>query len=654
MNELYFLSKPALAALALLVVVAILYILRMPRQKVQLSSLAYLAHLQKDAKRQRRRMRTIISMLVQAVALSLLAFSAARPLISSGRLTEQRIVLVMDVSASMHTKDGKDGGTRFDEAKAKAREIIRRMEHGDRMLIIAADSEARIVQQFEKDRRTLYRTLDGLRAGFQTTDLSQAFDLVREVIRPLSEPQIYLLSDGAEVVRTLRGRSDEFTKNYSDILSKIQFHAFGEKQGNVGIVSFSSRRNMDSERDFSALLVLQNTFNEPQKVAIRLSIGGQKEGEKSKPDSGAGGTTIDVREVTLPPNELHTEMYEKTLLVGGQFTAEVTLLDTGVEDAFAVDNTAYEWIPKRERIKVLVVAPQEELGGYLDAAMSANIGVQGYRISPDKYNKNYDVGAMIFYNWIPSRLPDSHLIFVNTSGKNPAASITKDAVLRPLMRTWDRTHPLMNYISLENLLIAESLGIKQTDFMEPIARTVQTPIILAGRRGPQKLVFVAFDPKQSDFPFRLAFPVLVSNSLLWFTQNEVGEQKTQIKPGEVVEIRVPASKRNRPTEIFVTDPLKEESVIPVIGDTATYTQTHLCGTYTYDIGRQKHGFAVNLSDPTESRIAPNPEFQESFKEAQSIEEKAPVVERELWFVLNWFALVLLCIEAYVYHQRILF
>jgi len=599
----------------------------------------------------------MISMAVQAAVLAMLAFSAARPLLSSGRLTEQRIVLVMDVSASMQTQDGKNGATRFNEAKEKARDIVRRMEHGDRMLIIAADSEARIVQQFEKDRRTLYRTLDGLQAGFQTTDLSQAFELVREVIRPLSEPQVYLLSDGAEVMRTLHGRSDnEFPEKYGDVLSSIQFHAFGKEKGNVGIVSFSSRRNMDSERDFSALLVLQNTFGEPRKVAIRLSIGAKKEGEKSKKDSGpnVGGTTIDVREVTLPPNELHTEMYEKTLLVGGQFTAEVTLLDPGVKDVFLVDNTSYEWIPKRERIKVLVVAPKEELGGYLDAAMSANIGVQGYRISPEKYNLNYDVGAMIFYNWIPAKLPDTHLIFVNTSGKNPAASVTKDVVMRPLMRAWDRTHPLMNYISLENLLIAESLGIQQMDFMEPIARTVQTPIILAGRRGPQKLVFVAFDPKQSDFPFRLAFPVLVSNSLLWFTQNELGEQKTQIKPGEVVEIRVPLSERDRPTEVFVTDPLKAEAVIPVIGETATYTQTHLCGTYTYTIGRQKHGFAVNLSDPTESKIAPNPEFQKSFKEAHSIEEKAPVVERELWFALNWLALIVLCVEAYVYHQRILF
>jgi len=629
-NKLHFLDQPALWALALLVLVVVLYILRMPRRRLQIASIAYLRGLQMDARRRRRRLRTILSMALQALILALLAFSAARPLLTSGRLQERRIVLIMDVSASMRAQDGKDGATRFEEARKKAEEIVRQMEYGDRMLIVAVDSEARIVQQFERDRHTLYRTLNDLEPGFETTDLSQAFELVREVIRPLADPQVFLLSDAADELDVER---------YSEVLSKIQFHAFGQAQGNVGIVSFSARRNMDSERDFSSLIALLNTFDEPRKVALKLSIGGK---------------TVDMRELTLEPHKLLTEMYEKTLVVGGPFKAELTILDETIKDRFPVDNVAFEWIPKRERIKVLVVAPEEDRKGYLDAAMSANIGVQGYRINPDKYRPNYDVGAMIFYNWTPDELPDTPLIFVNTRGENPAARVAQDAVLRPLMRTWDRTHPLMNYISLENLLLAEALAVQGEEWMEPVARTVQTPIVLAGRRGAQKLVFVAFDPKLSDFPFRLAFPVLVSNSLLWFTQDEVGEQKTQFRPGEVVEVRVPENLRDRPDEITVVDPLKEEIPTKVIGSAATFTQTHLCGTYTYELGKRTHGFAVNLGNADESDVAPRPSFQESLTKAESMQAETPVVERELWFLLNILALALICIEAYVYHQRILF
>jgi hypothetical protein len=629
-NHLYFLDKPALGALALLIAVVVLYILRMPRDRVRLSSLSFLRQLQVDARRRRRRLRSFLSMLLQAFVLALLAFSAARPLLSSGRLMERRIVLVMDVSASMRTRDGEGGTTRFDEAKAKANETVHRMEHGDRMLIIAADSQARIVQQFEKDRQTLYRTIDEMRPGFQSTDLAKAFDLVREVIRPLAEAQVFLVSDGAAKVEA---------DKYQDVLAKTQFLATGRARNNVGIVSFSSRRNMDSERDFSSLLVLQNTFDEPHKLAVKLSIGKE---------------TVDVKEVSLEAGKTHTEMYEKTLLVGGQFKAELTLLDPGVTDPFPLDDVAYEWIPKVERIKVLVVAPPDELGGYLDAAMSANIGVQGYRVTPDKYSARYDVGAMIFYNCIPAQFPDCDVIFVNTRGKNPAAEVAAGAVARPIMRTWDRTHPLMNYISLENLLLEEALNVKGAQWMEPVARTVQAPIVLAGRQGTQKMVFVAFDPKTSDFPFRLAFPVLVSNSLLWFSQEEGGTRETQVRPGDTYEIRIPRTLRERPGEITVVDPLQQKASLKVAGDSALYPQTQLCGVYTYSLGTREHGFAVNLSNAEESDIAQRPDFGKAFLAAATAEESAPAVERELWFVLNWFALALLCAEAYLYHQRILF
>lgn len=630
MNKLYFLDKPALAALGLLLVVIVLYILRMPRLRLALSSLSFLRQVQADARRRQRRLRTFLSLALQALILSLLAFSAARPLISSGQLQERRILLVMDVSASMRARDGKDGLTRFDEAKARAREIIHRMEHGDRMLLIAADREARIVQQFEKDRRTLYRTLDAMQAGFQSTDLAQAFDLVTEVARPLADPQVFLLSDGADTLEV---------EKYRDIMARTRFLAVGRERGNIGFVSFSARRNMDSERDFSSLVSLQNTHDQQAKVALKLSIA-QK--------------TVDVRELTLPPGETVSEMYEKTLLVGGPYKAEITLLDEGISEPFGADDVAHEWIPKAERVKVLVIAPEDELGGYLDAAMSANIGLQGYRITPEKYRVNYDVEAMIFYNWMPQELPSCHLIFVNTRDKNPAVEVAAGVALRPVMRNWDRTHPLMNYIGLENLLLAQALSVKGSAWMEAVARTVQTPIILAGRRGPQKMVFISFDPKSSDFPFRLAFPVLVSNSLLWFTQEETGALLTQHRPGDVVEIRMPENARELPSEITITDPLAQAATVKVTGHSALYTSTHLCGVYTYKLQGREHGFAVNLSDAEESNIASRPGMEQAFAQAQTAEDLAPVFERELWFLLNWIALGLLCVEAYLYHQRILF
>jgi hypothetical protein len=103
----------------------------------------------------------------------------------------------------------------------------------------------------------------------------------------------------------------------------------------------------------------------------------------------------------------------------------------------------------------------------------------------------------------------------------------------------------------------------------------------------------------------------------------------------------------------VVDPLQQKASLKVAGDSLPYPQTHFCGVYTYKLGDREHGFAVNLSDAEESDIAQRPDFEKAFLAAAD-EESAPAVERELWFVLNWLALALLCAEAYLYHQRILF
>lgn len=628
MNHLVFVERSALWAASLLVLVGLIYFLRMPRTRLAISSILHLKHLQIDTSRKRREMRTLLAVILQVVILLLLVLSAARPLLTSGRITEERIILVMDTSASMRVIE-ESGKTRFEEAKARARDIVRTMEHGDKMLIIAADSQARILRQFEQDRRALYETINSLEAGFQPTAITEALALAREIIRPLANAKVYLISDGAT-----RFAPDKF----KDILGTVTYVPVGQSQHNIGLVAFSSRRNMDSDRDFTALVRVQNTFPEPRQVMLKLSI---------------GETLIDAAEITLPPNETFSKVVEKTFLVGGPLKAEVILKDKGRKDPFLLDNVAYDWIPQKARIKVLLVCQKEDHGGYTDAAMSANLGVVGYRIAPNEYQRDFGVDVMIFYNWLPAELPDCHVIFINTRGSNPAAA-TGDAIIsRPLVQTWDRTHPLMNYIGLENLFLAETMSVKGAEAMDTVAATTHAPIILAGRSGVHKVVFIAFDPKNTDVPFRVAFPVLISNALLWFEQDDRTGPKPQVQPGESYQIAIP-ERFKETRELEITDPIRQAAKVPVLDDIATYAQTYLCGIYTYKLGFETYGFAVNLADAEESDIAPRREFKEAFKDATVTAQQIPVVERELWTLLNWIALILLCGEAWLYHRRIVF
>ena len=637
MERLFFLNPTALWMLLLLAVVLALYVLRMPRARFPMSSVAYLRSMDLEDKRRRRHWRSIFSFLFQIVLLGILAFAAAKPLLSSGRVMERRYVVIMDTSASMRARDAGDGLTRFEKAKRLAADLAKRMEYGDLMLLVAVDERARIVHQFEKDRRTILRVIERMEPGFQPTRLEEALKLVREVVRPLADPRIFLITDAA-----VPFAADEF----KETLAKTRLLTVGEKRENLGIVSFSSRKNLDSERDFSVLMGIRSTFSKPCKARLILEIGKNK-------------TQVDSRDLEIRPGETRTEAFELQKLVGGRFAATVRLIGSeggppADADVYSADNVAYEWIPRLERVKTLVVAPDDDAGGYLDAAMKANISAKAYRVTPEKYNRRFNVEAVVFYNWLPDAFPDCNVLLVNTKSHKPDRDLVERFVLAPVMRSWDRTHPLMNYISMENLILKRARQAPVERWLEPVARTVQAPILLAGRRDGRKIVYMTFDPRESDFPFRVAFPALVGNALQWFARDDGPRPRTQIRPGEVYEIRIPDSVKPSPGSVTVVDPTGQAAEAQVREGVALYENTVAAGVYRYELGGRKMGFAVSMNAPDESDIAPRADLSAAVRSAEESEIGAPVVERELWFSLALIAMLGLCVESYLFHQRILF
>ena len=150
-------------------------------------------------------------------------------------------------------------------------------------------------------------------------------------------------------------------------------------------------------------------------------------------------------------------------------------------------------------------------------------------------------------------------------------------------------------------------------------------------------------------------PVLLSNSLLWFAQEEGTSGKTQVRPGDIYEIVVPLRMHEEVTEIEVKDPIGNTTTLPVIDGSASFAKTYLCGTYTFTLGNRELGFGVNLANAAESDIRPSPGFQGIFMGLSTVEQVAtPVLERELWIPIGFLLLLLLLGEAYLYHSRIVF
>src|SRR5687767_12212362 len=146
--------NPWIAAAAAAVAIPsllILYFLKLRRREMAVSSTLLwkkaIQDLQVNAPFQKLRRNLLL--LLQMLLLLLLLFALSRPVLnttpSAGRMT----VILLDRSASMAAKDGDGGkGTRLEEAKRRAKELIDTMKRDATAMVIAFDDSAEIVQGF--------------------------------------------------------------------------------------------------------------------------------------------------------------------------------------------------------------------------------------------------------------------------------------------------------------------------------------------------------------------------------------------------------------------------------------------------------------------------------------------------------------------------
>src|SRR6266550_1689157 len=119
----------ALLALPLLGLVIALYLLKLRRPSAPVASLHLWGSITRDREANSlwQRLRVSILLLLQVVILLALILALARPWVPSREPIGQNVVIVMDVSASMASRDDPGGPTRLQNAQAKAKQIIDNM-----------------------------------------------------------------------------------------------------------------------------------------------------------------------------------------------------------------------------------------------------------------------------------------------------------------------------------------------------------------------------------------------------------------------------------------------------------------------------------------------------------------------------------------------
>jgi hypothetical protein len=260
---------------------------------------------------------------------------------------------------------------------------------------------------------------------------------------------------------------------------------------------------------------------------------------------------------------------------------------------------------------------------------------------------------------LPAELPDAHVVMFDPWRKDasPCPVAKKADVRRPFLTEQLREHPLLAHVVLKdvNILRGTSFALQPGD--QALVRSLGEPMIVLRERGEHGLVAVGFDPRQTDLPLRIAFPLFIDNTLRWFEQREPGfvasvplGQSRELAladlglPSDVARVRVAS-----PDGTLHEQPVEEGRIRLRALQPGFYALTALA-TETGDVTAEiaVNQAAVSASD-LHDRLA---DVLPAESLAGDPPEAAPVGQGPLWTVILLFAALLVVIEWATYHRRV--
>jgi hypothetical protein len=657
-----FLNQNLLYLLFLIPLLLLLYILRLKR-KVQVvpSNLLWEQDIE-DVKANTlfQKLRRNLLLPLQVLVLTLIIFAIARPFVTGAVSTAQDVILLIDASASMKATDVRE--SRFESAKSSAMRIVENLGRGARMTIIRSGSSPAIISGPTSDKSVLKETISKLKPSDTSTDLFVALQVAASLAKDMRRSEIIVLSDG----------SGGLLKNSVNVNVPVRFVKFGrDEANNVGITDFQVSNEVSGQQAF---LSIHNFSLKKQSFTIELYH---------------DNDLIDVQRLNLSPQERRSVIFNDINYIDGSLTASID-----VKDDFLIDNKAYYVLHESNKPRILIVGEgnvflekaietgfgrisKEKPESYSDGSYSSVARRNENYSSVARRNENYSsvarrnenyssvarrnenyssvarrnekgYDAIIFDGFLPKILPDSNIMFVNPDGDLPYAKLLSRKN-KPTIIGWDKSHQLIRFVDLSELKLDFVNDYEMPSWMKPLVESDMSPIVWYGENNAQRAIVLPFtiQPETGNFPLIPAFPIFMSNAINWLAgRNFYGMSG---KTGEPIQLFIPEATG---VQINVKKPDGSEVKVQLDKGKIVFNDTDEAGIYQVSGKGIFDEFAVNLLDESESNIKPSDKIKVSGQEIRS-SGLSVISNRELWTTLIFIALMLLAIEWWVYHRRVL-
>ena len=606
-----FLSPLALALFGLSLPLVLLYFLKVRRRERRVSSLLLwqTALRDREASAFFQRLQRDPLLILQILALLALTLALARPAVTVMGRGAQKTVVVLDTSASMKSRDVSP--SRFDAAKREAAALVSRLGEGGEVMVIEAGVQPRVVAPLGRDRDRAIAAIRDAEARDLPHRVPEAVRTARALVGSDPRAEIHVFTDGAFA-----------TGESLDTDPRVRWIGVGRRGNNVGITNLSVRKNYYGSFDYQAFLSLVNYTPETQTFTFTLTL---------------GNDTIAQKSVTLEPSVRRSVVVPFSHTGGGTLVARLR-----IDDDLDADNVAYAVLPPPRKISVLLVSPGNL---FLEKVLKTDPQVTLEVRTPDQYQGGMgEFDVVVLDSVTTPRVGPGRFVFVNGVPADVPLEVL-GRMERPTIMDWDRQHPVMRHVDFSKVAIEDAIRMRPLAAGRPLVEAVGGTLIYALEETNRKAVFVGFDLFKSDFPLRVAFPVILSNSLRWLHPAGLDQTSYQLATGQPILLPV----EHGVSTVTVTTPSGRTVQGQVTRGVVSFTDTDEVGLYTLTTSRGQTQIAVNLMNAEESDNAPRP-LPAPTASAQAAATPVPI-QRELWPLLVMVAVLLLCAEGLLYWRR---
>ena len=404
-----FLFPLGFLALLAIPVLILIYIIK-NRYTEQTVTSTYLWTLSERFLRRRipiNRLTGIISLILQILAVILIALIVAHPILSV-RNGADEYCFILDGSGSMHIEQ--NGSTRFDEGKKKITDIINKSMNGSTYTIICVGETVYKSNTFT-DKELAFETLERLEVSYIETSPSDALTLANTYFNQHPASSVYLITDrtytNTENV-TVISMADA-TKNYG--VADVTYLPSGETLKISGYVT-----SYGSDVDKLTLEVYFSSMDESTGEASELELSDKFTVENIVADEPAP--------------------FEYICKKGDFVSFKLRIVE---DDDMAVDNEIIVYNVSHENIADTIIVypmkPNEETGNLEDqppnlliwslkAAGNTRITAVTDRFYKSMADKS-GFGLSIFYSCVPDEMPrDGAVWFINPPKTVPGGNFS--------------------------------------------------------------------------------------------------------------------------------------------------------------------------------------------------------------------------------------